>query len=290
MGLFDLRKDIAKIKENIGKPFDGISSGIKALDNFILGFGKGQMITIGARPSLGKSSLARDILLNTGHPDNDNGVSILCTMEMGCEEVTEMLATNAANVNYDSIKKGYANPSSIDKFKQTVDDLANYDIIINDNSYTTPDSIREMLSAIQEVEPLGCLVIDYLQLMSLRAKFNSRQEEVEQISRELKAIAREYKIPVIAFSQLNRNYENRENARPKMTDLRESGAMEQDSDKIILLYRHSYYDKLLDPNVEDDGEGELIVCKCRGGQTGTVECAFIPEWMSWRDKPDSDIF
>ena len=289
MPIFDLRKDIQNIKENIGKPFDGIKSGINALDNFILGFGKGEMSTIAGRPGLGKSSMARDILLNIGQPTVDMGASLLCTLEMPCEEITELLAANLAKVDYQSIKRGDATEQVLTKFQEALEQLSQYSIIINDDSYVVPDSIREILKVIEKDGPIACLIVDYLQLMSLRKKVTNRQEEVSEISRELKAIAREFNIPVIAFSQLNRNVESRVDPRPRMTDLRESGAMENDSTKIILIHRPSYFDKQLDPNAEDSGEAELIICKNRSGAVGTVGCAFISSWMSFRNKPKEDF-
>ena len=290
MPVFDLRKDLQDIKGNIGKPFDGIKSGITALDNFILGFGKGEMSTIAGRPGIGKSSMARDILLNVGQPSVDLGASLLCTLEMPCEEITELLAANLAKVDYQGIKRGEATEQVLTKFQIALEQLSEYSIIINDDSYVVPDSIREILKSIEQEEPIACLIVDYLQLMSLRKQVTNRQEEVSEISRELKAIAREFNIPVIAFSQLNRNVEYRESSRPRMVDLRESGAMENDSTKIILIHRPSYFDKQLDPNAEDTGETELIVCKNRSGAVGTVECAFISSWMSLRDKPDTEDF
>ena len=286
MPVFDLRKDLQDIKQSIGKPFDGIKSGIKVLDDFILGFGKGEMSTIAGRPGIGKSSMARDILLNIGQPMVDMGACLLCTLEMPCEEITELLAANLAKVDYQSIKRGYATEQVLTKFQTALEQLSQYSIIINDDSFVVPDSIREILKSIEEDEPIACLIVDYLQLMSLRKQVANRQEEVSEISRELKAIAREFNIPVIAFSQLNRNVEYRESSRPRMVDLRESGAMENDSTKIILIHRQSYFDKQLDPNAEDTGEAELIVCKNRSGAVGTVSCAFISSWMSFRDLPD----
>lgn len=290
MPVFDLRKDIESIKESIGRPFDGIKSGITSLDNFILGFGKSEMSTIAGRPGMGKSSMARDILLNIGQPTANVGASLLCTLEMPCEEIIELLAANLAKIDYDNMKRGYATEKVSGKFHTALEQLSQYSIIVNDDSYVVPDSIREILKSIEKNEPIACLIVDYLQLMSLRKAVTNRQEEVSEISRELKAIAREFDIPVIAFSQLNRNVEYRESSRPRMTDLRESGAMENDSTKIILIHRPSYFDRQLDPNAEDSGEAELIVCKNRSGKCGTVECAFINSWMSFRDLPDTEDF
>jgi len=290
MPIFDLRKDLQDIKDNIGQPFDGIKSGITALDNFILGFGKGEMSTIAGRPGMGKSSMARDILLNVGQPTVNVGACLLCTLEVSCGEVTELLAANLAKVDYQSIKRGDATEQALTKFQEALERLSQYSVIINDDSYVVPDSIREILKVIEKGEPIACLIVDYLQLMSLRKAVTNRQEEVSEISRELKAIAREFNIPVISFSQLNRNVEYRESSKPRMVDLRESGAMENDSTKIILIHRPSYFDKQIDSNAEDTGEAELIVCKNRSGAVGTVECAFINQWMSFRDKPDTGDF
>lgn len=290
MPLFDLRKNLSNIKESIGRPFDGIKSGITALDNFILGFGKGELSTIAGRPGMGKSSMARDILLNIGQPSVNAGASLLCTLEMPCEEITELLAANLAKIDYDNMKRGYATEKALGKFHTALEQLSQYSIIVNDDSYVVPDSIRDILKSIEKDEPIACLIVDYLQLMSLRKAVTNRQEEVSEISRELKAIAREFDIPVIAFSQLNRNVEYRESSRPRMIDLRESGAMENDSTKIILIHRPSYFDRQLDPNAEDTGEAELIVCKNRSGKCGTVECAFISQWMSFRNLPNEEDF
>lgn len=290
MPVFDLRKNLLEIRENIGKPFAGIKSGITTLDDFILGFGKGEMSTIAGRPGMGKSSMARDILLNVGKPAAGTGAALLCTLEMGCGEIIELLAANLAKVDYNSIKKGDATEQVLGKFQAALEQLSQYSVIINDDSYVVPDSIRDILKSIEKDEPIACLIVDYLQLMSLRKKVTNRQEEVSEISRELKAIAREFNIPVIAFSQLNRNVESRVDPRPRMTDLRESGAMENDSTKIILIHRPSYFDKQLDPNAEDTGEAELIVCKNRNGATGNIECAFISSWMSFRNKPSEEDF
>ena len=286
MGLFDLRKDLKEIKQSIGKQFDGVTSGIKSLDDFILGFGKGGMSTIAGRPGMGKSSMSRDILLNIGKPTANKGACLLCTLEMSCEEVTELLAANLAKVDYNNIKKGHAGDRVLDKFHIALERLSQFSVIINDDSFVTPDSIRDILKSIEKDEPITCLIVDYLQLMSLRKKATNRQEEVSEISRELKTIAREFNIPVIAFSQLNRNVEYRESSRPRMVDLRESGSMENDSTKIILIHRPSYYDKQLDPNAEDSGEAELIICKNRSGAVGTVDCAFISNYMSFCGIPE----
>ncbi|KKK85841.1 hypothetical protein LCGC14_2769220 [marine sediment metagenome] len=161
--------------------------------------------------------------------------------------------------------------------------------MVDDDSYLTPDSIRGRLQEVSQKETIACIVVDYLQLMSLRKPVENRQAEVAEISRELKAIAKEFDLPVIALSQLNRNVEFRESARPRMSDLRESGAMEQDASKIILIHRPSYNNMSIDPDAEDTGEAELIIVKNRRGPRGIIHCAFIKEWTSFCDLPTEEF-
>lgn len=289
MSILDFRKEINEITSNIGKKKMGLPSGISMLDDILLGFSPGEMITIAGRPGLGKSSLARDILLAVGKPNTNSGVAILCTLEMGCEEVAELIVANLAKVDYNKVSRGESTDRDKSHIETARKQLSAYNIIINDDSFLTPVSIRQMLFEIQEKEPIACLLIDYLQLMSLRKPVESRQTEVATISRELKAIAREFNIPVIAFSQLNRNVEYRESAKPRMVDLRESGSIENDSSKIILIHRPSYYSMNIDSNAQDTGEAELIVCKNRKGKIGIVRCAWLSNWMSFKDLPEENF-
>ena len=281
--ILDMRESSDEVKKSLYDSEAGLPTGITDLDNVLGGLQSGELISVGGRPSMGKSSLARDILLSVGKPTTNFGASVLFTLEMSCYEVAELLATNLAKIDYSSFKRG--NPT--DRVKSQLDtacnQLSSYRIIINDDSYTTPDTIRESLLTVQAKEPIACLVVDYLQLMSLRKRIENRQEEISEISRELKAIAKDFNIPVISFSQLNRNVEYRESSRPRMADLRESGAMENDSSKIILIHRPSYYDKQIDQNAVDTGEAELIVCKNRKGKTGVVKCVWIDSWMSFKN-------
>ncbi len=288
--IFDFRKDMGDIMESIHSTERGLPSGIKALDDTILGFSPGEMITIAGRPGMGKSSLARDIMLSTGAPEVGGGTVILCTLEMSCQEVAELLAANLAKINYYGVKRGGITDSIQSQLDEACTALSSYNIIVNDDSYLTPDVIRGMLTEISQNETIACVIVDYLQLMSLRKVVENRQTEVAEISRELKAIAKEYDLPVIALSQLNRNVEYRESSRPRMSDLRESGAMEQDSSKIILIHRPSYNNMSIDPNAEDTGEAELIIVKNRKGIQAVVKCGWIAEYMSFCDLPDYDTF
>ena len=290
MPLYSFSKDMGKIRESMGKPFDGIPSGIKALDDKILGFGKGELCIIGGRPGLGKSSLARDILLHNSKPSVACGMSFLCTMEMPAYEICNYMAATLAKVSFRDIQQGCATKKMIEKFNMKCDELTKYQIYIQDDSSTTPDTIRNHLLTIYKDYPVSCLIVDYLQLMSLHKSVESREREIAEIGRDLKAIAMEFNIPVIALSQLSRKAEFRESLRPRITDLRESGSLEQDTSKVILIHRPSYHLQQDDPNIEDDGEAELIIPKQRGGKNSIVKCAFIGEWTSFRDLPDTEEF
>ena len=148
----------------------------------------------------------------------------------------------------------------------------------------TPDMIARYLKRYSKEEEIGCVFVDYLQLMTSGDGAN-RQEEVRSISRELKCLATDYKVPIIAACQLNREVEKRENKRPQMSDISESGGVEQDANIILLLYRQYHYDRLINRYAEDDGEAEIIVAKTRCGQTGTINCGFLPEIMKFYDLP-----
>ena len=286
---FDFRTDMATIKEQIMSTERGLPSGIQALDEEILGFGKGELATIGGRPGMGKSSLARNIMLNVGHPAGEWGTVLYCTLEMKYDLVVGLAAATLAKINYHTVKGGNATDSILSQLDSARAQLSSYNIIIEDDIYQTPETIRCFVQDVIQTEPIACLIVDYLQLMSLRKQVENRQTEVAEISRELFAIAKEYNIPVIAMSQLSRASTYRDSTRPRMEDLRESGAMEQDSTKVILIHRPSYYNMSIDSNAEDSGEAELVIVKNRNASQKIVRCAFISTWTSFCNLPEEDI-
>ena len=287
----DLRKDIPTVLSIIQETPLGLPSGIQGLDDTVLGFSPGEMVIIAGRPGMGKSSLARDIMLKVGASDGERGTILLCTLEMSVEEVVELLAANLAKIDYHAYKKGDCKDGIQSLFDRACAQLSSYNIIINDDTYLTPNVLRGVLTELNTNDRICCVIVDYLQLMSLRCSVESRQTEVAEISRELKAIAKEFHLPVIAMSQLNRNVDYRESCRPRLSDLRESGAMEQDASKVILIHRPSYYDKEVNMNSKDTGEAELIIAKNRKGPMGIVRCAWMSEWMSFCDIPeDIEVF
>jgi len=258
----------------------GLPSGIVSLDRYLLGFKAGEMTIIAGRPGMGKSSIARNIALSIGC----NHTVVFFSLEMTCAEVAELLLINMAKVDYYNVMRGNATESIMSHLDSTCAQLSTYNIIIDDHTCPTPDYIKAVIAEISKEETVSCVIVDYIQLMDLQGCGN-RQETVSKISRELKAIAKEFDTTVLAMSQLNRQLEYRESTRPRLSDLRESGSLEQDAHKVLLLHRPSYYDIKLDPNAEDTGEAEIIIAKNRKGKVGTVKCAWIGEYMSFQDIP-----
>lgn len=279
--------DIRKSKEDIIKRmFDnpmGLLSGIKILDDYTYGFHPGEFIIIAGRPSMGKSSLARDIALSIG---KESTVLFYSLDSTACKEVEELLLVNLAQVDFDGMRRGGITDSAMSRLKEARAQLLTHNIIIEDSSRITPNTIRKNLQELTREEAINCVIVDYIQLMSLGHRVD-RQVEVSEISRELTAIAKEYSLPVIALSQLNRQLEYRESTRPRLSDLRESGSLEQDAHKVLLLHRPSYYDIKLDTSAADTGEAEIVVAKNRKGKTGVVNCAWVSEWMSFMDIPEA---
>lgn len=287
MPLYNFRTDLESLRKEMGKPFQGITSGITTLDTQITGFANGDLSIIAGRPGLGKSSLARNILLHNYKSDLKNGVGMLFTMEMKALEVSNLMAATLAEINYEEIRNGLATQNTIDKFNKTAQELQDYNIFIQDNSFITPDTMRQDINYVikESDKKITCIAVDYLQLMTLKKAVESRQLEVSEISRELKAISTDYDVPVIALAQLNRNVEYRESSRPKLIDLRDTGSLEQDASTVILIHRPGYYHKQENPDMEDDGEVELIVAKMRYGNQGIAKCGFIGEYTSFFDIP-----
>ena len=281
--MYDLRTNSDKLVEEMLSSTMGLSSGIKALDDYLLGFNPGEYIIVAGRPGMGKSSLARDIALSIGR---ENTV-VFFTLEMTEKEVPELLLANLAQINYYNVVRGEVMDSTKSLLDKARTSLSAYNIIIDGNSCCTPKRMSLVLSEVSKQEKVSCVIVDYIQLMSIGSPHN-RQEQVSQISRELLALSKEFDVPIIALSQLNRQLEFRESTRPRLSDLRESGSLEQDAHKVLLLHRPSYYDIKLDPSAEDSGEAEIIIAKNRKGPTGVIKCGFIKEWMSFMDIPEAN--
>lgn len=256
-------EEIEEIAHNDGK--SGVPSGIADLDNITNGFHPGQMIIIAARPGVGKSTLALDIMRNASI--NNGLTSIMFSLEMGRNELTMRLLSAEAQIRLGAMRGGKMKSEEWDKLVKRMAEIADSPLFIDDSPNVTMMEIRAKARRLKQQKDLHLIVVDYLQLMSSGKKVESRQQEVAEFSRQLKLLAKELEVPVIAVSQLNRGPEQRNDKRPQVSDLRESGSLEQDADMVLLLHRP----EMFDPNDVHAGEAEIIIGKHRGGPTGTVE-------------------
>jgi replicative DNA helicase len=260
-------------------PVIGVGSGFGDLDHLTGGFRPGQFIIIAARPAMGKTSLALNIASHVAV--NLKKKVAIFTMEMAADEVIMRMFSSASEVNMDSMLKGYGmNEEKLIRIMQASEVLSTKQIFIDESGTNTPLDIRAKTRRLAaEVGGLDLILIDYLQLMGLSKDRDNRQQEISEISRSLKVLAKDMKIPVIALSQLNRMLENREDKRPRLADLRESGAIEQDADLVMFIYRDEYYHP---DKTEKPGIAEIIIGKNRHGSTGHVELGFDKEYTLFR--------
>ncbi|PKN80443.1 MAG: replicative DNA helicase [Candidatus Cloacimonetes bacterium HGW-Cloacimonetes-1] len=260
-------------------PVLGVSSGFPDLDRLSGGFRPGQLIILAARPAMGKTSLALNV---ASHAAVNQGKKVaVFTMEMSSDELVMRLFSSASEVNMDAMLKGFGmNEEKLIRIMQASEVLSAKQIYIDDQGTNSPLDIRaktRRLSA--EIGGVDLIIIDYLQLMTLAKDRDNRQQEIAEISRALKIMAKDMKIPVIALSQLNRGLESRDDKRPRLSDLRESGAIEQDADLVMFIYRDDYYypDTSTKP-----GLAEIIIGKNRHGATGNIELGFVKEFTLFR--------
>ena len=259
----------------------GLSTGFGKLDEITLGLQKDNLIILAARPAMGKSAFAMNIAINaalnnvkeeTGEP-----VSVaIFSLEMSQEQIAQRMTAAQARVNLNNIQKGSLNQKEMLLVESANDELAGLNIYFCDQGTVTVADIRAKCRKQKASGGLDLVIIDYLQLINGSSKGGNRQEEVANISRSLKQMARELGVPVIALSQLSRKLEEREDKRPNMSDLRESGSIEQDADIIMFLYRDGYYNK----NTEKVSNlTELIIAKNRSGVLGTIQLLFQGEYQ-----------
>jgi len=248
----------------------GIPSGFPDLDKMTSGFQRNDLIIVAARPSVGKTAFALNIAQNVGVRAKE-AVAIF-SLEMSAAQLVQRMICAEANVDAGSMRTGFLESDDLEKLTMAIGSLSEAEIYIDDSASITVADIRAKCRRLKKERGLGMIVIDYLQLIHGRSGGgDNRQQEVSEISRTLKAIARELEVPVIALSQLSRGVEQRQDKRPMMSDLRESGSIEQDADIVAFLYRDDYYN----PETEKKNIIEIIISKQRNGPTGTVELVFL---------------
>jgi replicative DNA helicase len=251
----------------------GIPTGFTELDRMTAGFQRSDLIIVAARPSVGKTAFALNIAQNVATKTNEN-VAIF-SLEMSAQQLVMRMLCAEGNINAQNLRTGKLTAEDWGKLTMAMGSLSNAGIYIDDTPSIRVSEIRAKCRRLKQESGLGMVLIDYLQLIqgSGRNREN-RQQEVSEISRALKALARELEVPVIALSQLSRSVEQRQDKRPMMSDIRESGSIEQDADIVAFLYRDDYYDK----DSENKNIIEIIIAKQRNGPVGTVQLAFIKEY------------
>lgn len=263
----------AKQKGNI----TGLETGFRDLDAKTAGLQKSDLILIAARPAMGKTAFVLNIAEYVAL--HSNSTIALFSLEMSKEQlVKRMLAMNSM-VDSQKIRTGDLEDDDWDKLVGSVRKIGNSNLVIDDTSGITASELRSKCRKLKIEQGLDLVIIDYLQLMTGagKRKSDSRQQEISDISRSLKVMARELNVPVIALSQLSRAVESRPDKRPMLSDLRESGAIEQDADIVMFIYRDEYYN----PDSEKKGVAEVIVAKQRSGPTGPVELAWLSQYTKF---------
>ncbi len=255
----------------------GVPTGFADLDDLTNGLHAGQMIIVAARPAMGKSTLALDLCRAASI--HNNLTSCFFSLEMTRSEITMRLLSAEAKVPLNHIRNGAMNDDDWAKMARKMGEISSAPMFIDDSPNMTMMEIRAKARRLKQKHDLQLMVIDYLQLMSSGKKVESRQLEVSEFSRQIKLLAKELEIPVVALSQLNRGAEQRADKRPQVADLRESGSIEQDADMVILLHRDDVYEK----ESTRPGEADLIVAKHRNGPTRDITVAFQGHYSRFVD-------
>ena len=265
-----LAETFKQLAEREGQYITGLPSGFIQLDELTSGFQAGEMIVIAGRPSMGKSAFALNLAEHIG-VEEKKGVAFF-SLEMSRQSLVQRVLCSRAGVDGQDVRRGILGPERLTKLQMASETLQEAPIFIDDSPGMTALDLRAKARRLKLRENIACVVVDYLQLMDAPG-VNSRQQQISDISRGIKALARELDIPVFALSQLNRSPESREDHRPRMSDLRESGAIEQDADLVILLHREEYYNP---KSEEAKGKAEIHIVKQRNGPVGKVDLAFFP--------------
>ena len=273
---------LEQIEQMAGRPemITGVPTGFTDFDRMTSGLQRQELIVVAARPSMGKTALALNMAQYAAK--NGNVVGIF-SLEMSAEQLVSRLLCSEARVDAHRLRTGYLNREEWARLADALRRLCETKVYIDDSAGTSVMEMRAKCRRLKAEHGLDMLIIDYLQLMAGRGRIESRQQEVSQISRDLKGLAKELDVPVVALSQLSRAPEQRSEHKPQLSDLRESGAIEQDSDVVCFIFREEVYN----PTDENQGTAELIIGKQRNGPTGVVPLAFLKEFTRfenmWRE-------
>ncbi len=268
------------IEKREGSGVTGLATGFFELDDLTCGLQNGEMIIVAGRPSMGKTSLALNIAEHIGARDK---VPIaIFSLEMGKQQLAERFLCSIGELDSQRVRKGLLGEDDYAKLVEACGQLSDAPIFIDDTSTLTPLELRAKARRLKSMHDIKCIIVDYLQLMHLGGRVESRQQEITTISRYIKGLARELEVPVVVLSQLNRAAEGREGHRPRMSDLRESGSIEQDADVVMLLHREDYYHRGEQDDVQNN-TAELIIAKQRNGPTGNVRMVFMEKYTRFEN-------
>jgi len=263
----------------------GLDTGFYELNDKLCGLNRGDLIILAARPAMGKTALALNLIENAALTCSEslgrNPVALLFSLEMGKQQIASRMLCSRARVDAHKLRTGRIPPEDYAQLNEAAGELARSSIFIDDTPGLSVMALRARARRILAKHGLDLVVVDYLQLMS-HPKAESRQMEISAISRSLKGLARELDVPVLALAQLSRQVESRDSKKPILSDLRESGSIEQDADVVMMLYRREYYERDECPE-EERGKADVIIAKHRNGPTGEVKLQFFPSIMRFEN-------
>ncbi len=284
-----LKDTVQRVFQNLEKLYEqksevtGLPTGIEGFDRLTAGLQKGDLVIIGGRPSMGKTSLVLNMASHVAI-ESKRPVAIF-SLEMSADSLTSRLFSSEARVDGQRLRTGRLLDQDWDKLARAADRLHRAPLFIDDSAGLSALEMRAKCRRLKSKQKdLALVVVDYLQLMRGRAGADNREQEISDISRGLKALARELDVPVIALSQLNRGLERREDKRPQMADLRESGAIEQDADLIAFIFRDEVYNR----ESAEKGVAEIIIAKQRNGPTGIVKVAFLKDYTRFENLAEEE--
>src|SRR4051812_40071451 len=275
--------EVFEMIENRGQR--GIETGFFELDDMLNGLQNGEMVIVAARPSMGKTAIAMNMI---EHIAADSRLPCaVFSLEMSKQQLAQRMLCSRGQIDAHKLRKGLLQSHEYAHLANVVGELAKAPIWVDDSAGLTPLELRAKARRLKLQHDVKCIMVDYMQLMDNPGPEN-RQQQISEISRGIKAVARELSIPVIALSQLNRASEGRDGHRPRMSDLRESGSIEQDADVIMLLHREDYY-RMSEPDFQPDNIAEVIIAKQRNGPTGTVKLTFLSRTTRFRNLAAAQI-
>jgi replicative DNA helicase len=281
--LKELLKDSIRYTEQLYERHElitGLPTGFRDFDQLTAGLQPSDLIIIAARPGMGKTSFALNIARNVGVRVREPRQAVaIFSLEMSKEQLALRMLCAEAEIDSSRLRRGYLDKNEWGRLVNAANELSDTPIFIDDSPSLTALDIRAKARRLQAEHGLGLIIVDYLQLLRGRGRVENRQQEISEISRSLKALAKELKVPVVALSQLSRAVEQRNMRIPQLADLRESGAIEQDADLIAFIYRDEVYDK----DTKDKGIAKIIIGKQRNGPTGEIELQFSREYARFKD-------